>query len=516
MANWSNPQLTSTYTNFLAEVKARDEDLAKQFSSGTISNQPTGAVKWDSSANRWKKWSGSAWGELASTYALTSLTTTGTAGFGGNITITGTVDASSTVSGTAFIPDGSSAPSNGIYLPSSNTLGFSISSGQKASLNATGLKLGSGTASCKLEVDGGIKVSGGLTHGSHGYSFSTNDTDGGMYSPADDTLTFKTNNQRRVSVVGSTFGINVDNPATHLHVEGGGIGSTNFRLKNNDGYLQLSVDEDKARYQADEHIFKNQADNSTWATLNSTGLGINKTPAKKLDVSGDAAISGTLTVGSLSGTASKATDLDINASNKVVYQASNGDTSTLAAGTSGQFLRSNGASTPSWETISTNGEVPIGGIIIWSGATNAIPTHWSLCSGQTVNGNVTPDLRNRFVVGAGSTYSVGATGGSANAVVVAHEHSSWTHYDGTHGHGITDPGHHHTYLRTTNFASGGGDASNRRAPYQETTTNVSGRGTGISINNGGNHRHAISNDGVDGTNKNLPPYYALAYIMRTS
>ena len=82
MANWSNPQLTSTYTNFLAEVKARDEDLAKQFSSGTISNQPTGAVKWDSGANRWKKWSGSAWGELASTYALTALTTTGTAGFG--------------------------------------------------------------------------------------------------------------------------------------------------------------------------------------------------------------------------------------------------------------------------------------------------------------------------------------------------------------------------------------------------------------------------------------------------
>ncbi len=516
MANWSNPQLTSTYTNFLAEVKARDEDLAKQFSSGTISNQPTGAVKWDSSANRWKKWSGSAWGELASTYALTALTTTGTAGFGGNITITGTVDASNTVSGTAFIPDGSTAPSNGLYLPSSNTLGFSVSSGQKASLNATGLKLGSGTASCKLDVDGGIKVAGGITAGYHGYGFGTNDTDGGMYSPADNTLTFKTNNARRVSIVGDTTGINVDNPAAHLHVTGGGTSATNFRLQNDDGYLQLSVDTDKARYQADEHQFKNQADNTVWATLNSTGLGINKTPTKKLDVTGDAAISGTLTVGSLSGTASKATDLDINASNKVVYQASNGDTSTLPQGTSGQFLRSNGASTPSWETISTNGEVPIGGIIIWSGATNAIPTHWSLCSGQTVNGNVTPDLRNRFVVGAGSTYSVGATGGSANAVVVAHEHSSYTHYNGTHGHGISDHGHNHTYSRTVNFASGGGDASNRRAPFQESTTNTNTRTTGISINDGGNHRHAISNDGVDGTNKNLPPYYALAYIMRTS
>ncbi len=516
MANWSNPQLTSTYTNFLAEVKARDEDLAKQFSSGTISNQPTGAIKWDSSANRWKKWDGSAWGELASTYALTSLTTTGTAGFGGNITITGTVDASSTVSGTAFIPDGSTVPANGVYLPASNRIGFSTGGTHRAALDSTGLKLGSGTASCKLDVDGGIKVNGGETHGSHGYSFRNQDTDGGMYSPADNTLVFKTNNAKRVSIVGDTVGINKDNPDAHLHIEGGGSDPTTFLLKNTQESLKLSVDDDFTRYDTTAHVFRDRNGTSTWATLNSTGLGINKTPAKKLDVSGDAAISGTLTVGSLSGTASKATDLDINASNKVVYQASNGDTSTLPQGTSGQFLRSNGASTPSWETISTNGEVPIGGIIIWSGATNAIPTHWSLCSGQTVNGNVTPDLRNRFVVGAGSTYSVGATGGSANAVVVAHEHSSYTHYNGTHGHGISDPGHNHTYSRTVNFASGGGDASNRRAPFQESTTNTNTRTTGISINDGGNHRHAISNDGVDGTNKNLPPYYALAYIMRTS
>ena len=518
MANWSNPQLTSTYTNFLAEVKARDEDLAVQFSTGTISNQPNGTIKWDSSANIWKKYdaSGSSWGDLTSTYAFPALTTTGTAGFGGNVTISGTytLDVGGSVTASSFIPDGSSVPANGVYLPAANRLGFSTASGHRAALDSTGLKLGAGTASCKLEVDGGIKVAGGITNGSHGYGFRTNDTDGGMYSPADNTLTFKTNNARRVSIVGSTFGINVENPATHLHVRGGGSSATNFRLQNNDGYLQLSVDADKARYQADEHVFKNQSDNTVWATLNSTGFGINKTPAKKLDVSGDAAISGTLTVGSLSGTATKATDLDINASNKVLYQASNGDTSTLPQGTSGQFLKSNGASTPSWATISTNGEVPIGGIVIWSGASNAIPTHWSLCSGQTVNGNVTPDLRNRFVVGAGSTYSVGATGGSANAVVVSHNHT--TNSTGSHGHGVSDPGHNHTYLRTTNFASGGGDASNRRAPFQETTTNTNSRTTGISINSGGSHSHTINSTGSSATNANLPPYYALCYIMRTS
>ena len=516
MANWSNPQLTSTYTNFLAEVKARDEDLAKQFSSGTISNQPTGAVKWDSGANRWKKWSGSAWGELASTYALTALTTTGTAGFGGNITITGTVDASSTVSGTAFIPDGSTVPANGVYLPASNRLGFSTGGTHRAALDSTGLKLGTGTADCKLDVDGGIKVAGGTTNGSHGYGFRSNDTDGGMYSPADNTLTFKTNNARRVSIVGDTTGINVDNPAAHLHVRGGGTNATKFRLQNDEGLLEVTANGDEARYKADGHVFKNQADNSTWATLNSTGFGINKTPAKKLDVSGDAEISGTLTVGSLSGTATKATDLDINASNKVLYQASNGNSSTLPQGNSGQFLRSNGASTPSWETISTNGEVPIGGIIIWSGASNAIPTNWTLCSGATVNGHTTPNLRGRFVVCAGvaSGYNVGDTGGSKDAIIVSHDHT--TNSTGSHGHGVSDPGHNHTYSRTTNFASGGGDASNRRAPFQETTTNTNSRTTGISINSGGSHSHTINSTGSSATNANLPPYYALCYIMRTS
>ena len=524
MANWSNPQLTSTYTNFLAEVKARDEDLAKQFSSGTISNQPTGAVKWDSSANRWKKWDGSAWGELASTYALTALTTTGTAGFGGDVTITGTVDASSTVSGAAFIPDGSTVPANGVYLPASNRIGFSTGSTHRAALDSTGLKLGTGTAVCKLEVDGGIKVAGGITNGSHGYGFNSNDTDGGMYSPADNTLTFKTNNARRVSIVGSTFGINVDNPATHLHVRGGGTGSTNFRLQNDDGYLQFSVDADKARYQADEHVFKNQSDSSTWATLNSTGFGINKTPAKKLDVNGDAEISGTLTVGSLSGTASKATDLDINASNKVLYQDSDGDTSTLPQGTSGQFLQSKGASKPEWASI--DGEVPIGGIIIWSGASNAIPTRWSLCSGQTVNGNATPDLRNRFVVGAGSTYSVGNTGGFTDAINISHTHT--TNSTGSHGHSAStnNPGDHYHLTAHNQDGSPYGNVSTTYIKHIQTgqnqpqpqskTSSTGGHTHTVSVSSGGSHSHSVNSSGSSGSGRNLPPYYALCYIMRTS
>ena len=65
-------------------------------------------------------------------------------------------------------------------------------------------------------------------------------------------------------------------------------------------------------------------------------------------------------------------------------------------------VRSGGA----WVQVAGDGAdgsdgIPAGGIIIWSGASNAIPSGWVLCNGS----NSTPDLRNRFVIGAGSGYA---------------------------------------------------------------------------------------------------------------
>ena len=129
--------------------------------------------------------------------------------------------------------------------------------------------------------------------------------------------------------------------------------------------------------------------------------------------------------------------------------------------------------------------IPSGGIIIWSGASNAIPSGWYLCNGS----NGTPDLRNRFVVGAGSTYAVGATGGSADAIVVSHTHS------------VSDPGHNHTVgIQTKTLDQNAGSASLAGAG----TTTTSTASTGISI----------SSTGASGTNANLPPYYALCYIQK--
>jgi hypothetical protein len=91
MANWSNPTLSSLYTDFLTEVKARDTDLALGFDGTSSSNLLNNTIRWDSSANRWKKWSTStsSWVELTSVYALTGLSTTGNASITGTLTVTG-------------------------------------------------------------------------------------------------------------------------------------------------------------------------------------------------------------------------------------------------------------------------------------------------------------------------------------------------------------------------------------------------------------------------------------------
>lgn len=123
MANWSNPTLTSLYTDVLTQLKDRDVDLALQFDGTTTTNLTTGTIRWDSTANRWKKWSGSTWAELTATYALTALSTTGNAAIGGALSVTGstslaaatattpaTADNNTNVATTAFVKAQNYAP----------------------------------------------------------------------------------------------------------------------------------------------------------------------------------------------------------------------------------------------------------------------------------------------------------------------------------------------------------------------------------------------------------------------
>ena len=158
----------------------------------------------------------------------------------------------------------------------------------------------------------------------------------------------------------------------------------------------------------------------------------------------------------------------------------------------------NGTANATINTVYAENPFPSGGIIMWSGLITAIPDGWLLCNGL----NGTPNLVDRFIVGAGGAYTEGATGGSADAIAVAHSHtfSGETDLDGEHSH---------TY-KTGDYIGGGGsydsgdDRTSRTLTYNTSTS--------------GSHTHTISGTtgvaGESGTNKNLPPYYALAYIMK--
>ena len=147
------------------------------------------------------------------------------------------------------------------------------------------------------------------------------------------------------------------------------------------------------------------------------------------------------------------------------------------------------------DSLIGNGTIPVGGIIMWSGTIAAIPSGWALCNGS----NGTPDLRNTFVIGAHSdssgakttvTGSATQSGGDKDAVLIAHKHDIEV---------LTDAG---------------GGSPNGTVDQNPTA----GRATQNSAN-------SISLTGIDasgsasttqtGTNANLPPYFALAFIIRT-
>ena len=126
------------------------------------------------------------------------------------------------------------------------------------------------------------------------------------------------------------------------------------------------------------------------------------------------------------------------------------------------------------------GGAPAGCIVLWSGAASDIPDGWHLCDGT----NGTPDLRDRFVIGAGNAYTPGATGGNAQITLTKEQL----------------PAHTHTYYETSGRArdygmSGGANSVIESVSSTSTYSGSTGSGQAVDI---------------------LPPYYALCYIMRIS
>lgn len=167
-------------------------------------------------------------------------------------------------------------------------------------------------------------------------------------------------------------------------------------------------------------------------------------------------------------------------------------------GTAGQVLTSQGAgSAPAWAN-----SFPSGGIILWSGSVASIPSGWLLCDGSSG----TPDLRNRFVVGAGSTYAVGATGGADTVTLSTSQIPSHTHtFSATTS---TNGAHTHTYQLPDLIPNGERDNNQQ---FGDTTS-------AATTSSAGDHNHTVSGTtaaaGSGGSHENRPPYYALAYIMK--
>jgi len=129
-----------------------------------------------------------------------------------------------------------------------------------------------------------------------------------------------------------------------------------------------------------------------------------------------------------------------------------------------------------YKTEVLNDGVPSGVITMWGGSIADIPDGWSLCDGT----DGTPDLQDRFVVGAGGSYAVDDTGGAESVQLTLDE----------------IPSHAHTYQQTTGatFADSG--------PTDQGTDNFT------------DSQQTTSTEGGDQAHENRPPFYALAYIQK--
>lgn len=200
-------------------------------------------------------------------------------------------------------------------------------------------------------------------------------------------------------------------------------------------------------------------------------------------------------------TGSFSIDGTIDVSNVELSIANTATVETKAAGTNNNTIAST-----AFVNTAVSSLLPTGTIVMWYGRKVDIPVGWKVCDGT----NDTPDLRNRFVIGAtedsnnrpatsiNSTSTLVEVGGTADAIVVAHTHSATSV--------VTDNGHSHSigYYPNLRGLGGGANISDGDTNYKGTTTST----TGISV------ATTVASAGSSGLNANLPPYRALYYIMK--
>jgi len=155
-------------------------------------------------------------------------------------------------------------------------------------------------------------------------------------------------------------------------------------------------------------------------------------------------------------------------------------------------------------TVSGNGglmiegaqmSLPVGAIMMWAGSKDEIPTNcWALCDGTAtyeLNGKkrTVPDLRDRFIVGAGSAYDVGKMGGEATHTMTTEEM----------------PSHTHEFAQDINLDKVGGYTAG---------DSIGGKGFKSSDSDVHFHKYNTKSTGGGKAHENRPPYYALCYIIK--
>lgn len=152
--------------------------------------------------------------------------------------------------------------------------------------------------------------------------------------------------------------------------------------------------------------------------------------------------------------------------------------------------------------------VPVGVIVMWSGSLSSLPAGWLLCNGVGTisNGTPVPDLRDRFIIGAGGSYVQNQTGGAA-----VHSHGMSITINPTTLTINQIPAHTHTYALGSNDTTGTGwnqaspgNTSGSNSPAYVLNTSSVGLGEG--------HTHVATYSMA--TASSLPPFFALGFIIK--
>lgn len=181
------------------------------------------------------------------------------------------------------------------------------------------------------------------------------------------------------------------------------------------------------------------------------------------------------------------------------------------------------AGSPILTTANITGNLPSGFdfvhtnmVCMWNGLSSAVPSGWHICDGT----NGTPNLENNFVVGAGGTYALGATGGSATTVTGSTDPSSQISVAG-HALTLAELAVHNHTMWTGGYAGATGSGivtlltgGTQQNVFPAGEAGITGNQIIGNAGSGNAHTHTLSGNLAHTHSYTLPPYYALFYIMK--